>query len=310
MAHSILTITMNPSIDKNYIVEQLVADHKLRCPNPGIDAGGGGINVAKGLQRLGLSAKALALTGGRNGDQLRELVESEGIDILEIPVEGETRESIMITEKSSRKQFRIVLDGPVIKKEIGEEVLETIRTMNPFPTMIVASGSLPIGIDDDFYARIGRLAKERNARYIVDTAGQPLIHAVKEGVYLVKPNLKELSKLAGMESLELDDVDEAAMELIKRGNCEVVVVSLGPSGAMLVTAAGHRHIPAPTVEKKSTVGAGDSMVAGMVWAICEGRSMDEMAMMGVACGTGATMNEGTRLFRKEDVDRLYRWISR
>jgi len=310
MIHNILTITLNPSIDKNYIVEQLVADHKLRCPNPGIDAGGGGINVAKGLQRLGLSAKALALTGGRNGEQFRELVESEGIDILEIPINGETRESIMITEKSSKKQFRIVLDGPVIKKEIGEEALETIRTMNPFPSMIVASGSLPIGIDEDFYARIGKLAREKNAKYIVDTAGQPLIHAVKQGVYLVKPNLKELSKLAGLESLELDDVDEAAMELIKRGECEVVVVSLGPAGAMLVTAGGYRHIPAPTVEKKSTVGAGDSMVAGMVWAICEGKSMDEMAMMGVACGTAATMNEGTRLFRKEDVDRLYRWISR
>jgi 6-phosphofructokinase 2 len=237
-------------------------------------------------------------------------VHHEKIDLLEIPVEGETRESIMITEKFSRKQFRIVVDGPVIKQETADHVLEVIKGLHPFPSVIVASGSLPIGIDEDFYARIGKLARERKAKYIVDTAGQPLIHAVREGVFLVKPNLKELSKLAGLESLELDDVDEAAMELIRKGNCEVVVVSLGPSGAMLVTAAGYRHIPAPTVERKSTVGAGDSMVAGMVWAICENKTMEEMAMMGVACGTGATMNEGTRLFRKDDVDRLYRWISR
>jgi 6-phosphofructokinase 2 len=310
MNHNILTITLNPSIDKNFVVEQLVADHKLRCPNPGVDAGGGGINVSKGLQRLGLTAKTLTLTGGRNGAYFRELARNENIDLLEIPVEGETRESVMITEKFSKKQFRIVVDGPVIKQETADHVLEVIKGLNPFPSVIVASGSLPVGIDDDFYARIGKLARERKAKYIVDTAGQPLIHAVKEGVFLVKPNLKELSKLAGLESLELDDVDEAAMELIRKGNCEVVVVSLGPSGAMLVTAAGYRHIPAPTVERKSTVGAGDSMVAGMVWAICEGKTMEEMAMMGVACGTGATMNEGTRLFRKDDVDRLYRWISR
>ena len=137
-----------------------------------------------------------------------------------------------------------------------------------------------------------------------------MLLAVEEGVYLVKPNLRELSILAGVESLALDDVDEAAMILIQKGKCEVVIVSMGPAGAMLVTAKGYRHIPAPTVERKSTVGAGDSMVAGMVWAIQEGKSLDEMAMMGVACGTAATMNEGTRLFRKEDAEKLYRWISK
>ncbi len=310
MKNQILTITLNPTVDKNFTVEHLVPDHKLRCANPGVDAGGGGINVSKGLKRLGGSSLALTLTGGRNGEHFRDIVMKEGIDLLEIPVEGETRESIMISEKVSKKQYRIVLDGPVIKPETAEEVLARIRQLDPFPSIIIASGSLPLGIEEDYYARIGKLARDKGSKYIVDTAGKPLINALKEGVYLVKPNLRELSILAGVERLELEDVDEAAMELIKRGTCEVVVVSLGPSGAMVVTSSGYRHIPAPTVERKSTVGAGDSMVAGMVWSFCEGRSIDEMAMMGVACGTAATMNEGTQLFRKEDVDRLYRWISR
>ena len=306
--HSILTITLSPTIDKNFSVDHFVPDHKLRCPNPQVDAGGGGINVSKGIIRLGGVSLALALTGGRNGDQFRDLALKEGLELIEVPIEGETRESIMISEKVSKKQYRLVVDGPVLKPEVAETVLDKIRNLNP--SIIVASGSLPIGISEDFYARIGKLAKEKNARYIVDTSGKPLLNAIEEGVYLVKPNLKELCMLAGVESLALDDVDEAAMLLIQKGRCEVVMVSMGPSGAMLVTTKGYRHIPAPTVERKSTVGAGDSMVAGMVWAICEGKSLEEMAMMGVACGTAATMNEGTQLFRKGDVEKLYRWISR
>jgi 6-phosphofructokinase 2 len=308
--NGVLTITLNPALDKNYAVEHLVADHKLRCPDPRVDAGGGGINVSRGIKRLGGNSTAITLTGGRNGELFRELLSREDISLINIPLEGETRESIVISETSTRQQYRIVLDGPVVTSEIAEEILNTIASMQPFPAVIVASGSLPEGVNEDFYSRIGKIARQNGSRYIVDSSGQPFLNAVETGVYLVKPNLKELSSLAKVDSLALEDVDEAAMELIKKGKCEVVMVSLGASGAMLVTAKGYRHIVAPVVEKKSTVGAGDSMVAGMVWSMQEGKSLDEMAMMGVACGTAATMNEGTQLFRKEEVERLYRWIKR
>jgi 6-phosphofructokinase 2 len=310
MHHEVLTITLNPAVDKNYTIEHLVPEHKMRCPNPRIDAGGGGINVSKGIRRLGGKSTALTLTGGRNGELLKELLRDEGVDILDIPVTGETREGIVISEVSSRHQYRIVVDGPEIEANVAEFILEKIRQVSPRPSIIVASGSLPKGINEDYYARIGKLAREMGAKYIVDSSGKPLQYAVDEGVYLVKPNLKELSAMAGIETLELDDVDEAAMELIKKGRCEVVMVSLGASGAMLVTAKGYRQVYAPTVERRSTVGAGDSLVAGMVWSIVEGRSLEEMAMMGVACGTAATMNPGTQLFKKEDVEKLYKWISR
>jgi 6-phosphofructokinase 2 len=308
MNHDVLTITLNPAVDKNYTVENLVPDNKLRCRNPRIDAGGGGINVSKGILRLGGHSLALTLTGGRNGELLRDLISNEGIDLLEIPISEETRESIVISEASTRHQYRIVVDGPQIEAKVADEILEKIRQMYPRPSIIVASGSLPVGISEDYYARIGKLAKEKGAKYIVDSSGKSLQYAVEEGVYLVKPNLKELSALSGIDSLELDDVDEAAMELIKRGKCEVVMVSLGAAGAMLVTAGRYKHIPSPTVDRKSTVG--DSMVAGMVWAIRDGRSLEEMAMMGVACGTAATMNPGTQLFTKEDAMKLYKWIAR
>jgi 6-phosphofructokinase 2 len=129
-------------------------------------------------------------------------------------------------------------------------------------------------------------------------------------VFLLKPNLNELSRLAGVEELQLTDVDDAAMDIITKGNCEIVLVSLGSAGAMLVTRDGYKNIPAPTVKRRSTVGAGDSVVAGMVWALQQDLSIDDVAAWGVACGTAATMNEGTQLFRKEDAQKLYEWIVR
>jgi 6-phosphofructokinase 2 len=304
----IITITLNPAIDKNYSVERLAPEHKLRCPNPRIDPGGGGINVAKALKELGTDSLAVFFAGGRNGDFLQDLLKDLSLNIYPIKIKGETRESVVIVDQASGKEYRIVVEGPEIGLDSLDEVLQQIKTRKP--SYVVASGSIPKGLPPDAFARIAKVAKEAGARFIADTSGEPLKHAVEEGVFLLKPNLKELSSLAGVESLQLNDVDDAAMELIHKGKCEVVVVSLSSSGAMLVTADGYHQVPAPTVERKSTVGAGDSMVAGMVWSLLQGKSYLEMAMMGVACGTAATMSPGTQLFRKADAEKLLQWIER
>jgi len=308
--HSILTITLNPAVDKNYTLDRLLPEHKLRVPNPQIDAGGGGINVSKGINRLGGKSTILTLTGGRNGELLKELIKKEDIEMLTIDLKEETRESIVISEQSTNQQYRIVVDGPTISTQTTELLLETIAAMKPFPSIIVASGSLPKGIQDDFYGRIGKIIEPKGTKYIVDTSGNALLQAVEQGVYLVKPNLLELSRLSGTEQLELDDVDEAAMELIKKGKCAIVVVSLGAAGAMLVTKNECEHIMAPNVKRKSTVGAGDSMVAGMVWGMQQGYTNKQMIRIGIACGSAATLNEGTQLFTKEAAERLYKWLSR
>ena len=177
------------------------------------------------------------------------------------------------------------------------------------PSIIAASGSLPPGVPDNFYARLAVMSKQKGIKLIVDTSGAPLQLAAQEGVYLLKPNLSELCSLVGKDYLQLKEVDEAAKQVIEKGHCEVVVVSMGPSGAMLVTKDLHENIPAPTVKKLSTVGAGDSMVGGIAWMIEQGKSLSEMVRFGVACGTAATMNAGTQLFKKEDVLKLYEWIN-
>jgi 6-phosphofructokinase 2 len=306
----VLTITLNPSIDKNFFVDRLVPDNKLRCPNPQVDPGGGGINVAKGMKRLGGDVTAFVLAGGRNGEYLKELLVTADVPFVMMDSEVETRESIVISEHTSNRQYRIVVDGPVITESISNAILNKLASLDPFPEYVVASGSLPLGIPENYYALIARIVREKGARFILDTNGTPLKLALKEGVYLVKPNLGELSKISGTDQLALDDVDEAAQALIAQGICEVVVVSMGAAGAMLVTKDMYKIFPAPAVPRKSTVGAGDSMVAGMVWALQQGKSLEEMTIMGVACGTAATMNAGTKLFLKDDVLRLYDWISR
>ncbi len=306
MTFDIVTITLNPAVDKNFYVERLVPDHKLRTANPDIDAGGGGINVSKGIKRLGGNSLAVFPAGGSNGKRIIKLLGDEGIECSPIAIEQETRESLMITESTTNKQFRIVAEGPTLSNKEVEQVLDVIKKISP--KYIVASGSLGKGLEEDVYARFAKLAKETNSRFILDTSGDALKEAANEGVFLVKPNLNELSKLAGVEELELDLVDEAAMEVIEKGNCEIILVSMGASGAILVTKKGYKRIPAPTIKRKSTVGAGDSVVAGMIWALQNGDSIEEAAYWGVACGTAATMNEGTQLFRKEDASKLYNWI--
>jgi 6-phosphofructokinase 2 len=305
---SLLTITLNPALDKNFFVDRLVPDHKLRCGEARVDPGGGGINVARGVRRLGGQVTAMVLAGGRNGQHLVDLLQEQDVPTKVIEIDAETRENVTISETASDKQYRLVLDGPTVTPEVQEQILRDLRAIDPFPGVVVASGSLPPGVPEDFYARIGAIVSEKKSKYILDTSGKALSSALDGHLYLLKPNLRELSQLSGREELALDEVDDASMEILRRGKVDVVVVSLGPGGAMVVHKDGYRHIPAPTVPRRSTVGAGDSMVAGMVYALQQGMSPEEMAMMGVACGTAATMNEGTRLFEKADAERLFDWI--
>lgn len=304
----IMTITMNPAIDKSTTLEKLIPDKKLRCSALVKEAGGGGVNVGKAIHRLGGDCLVVFTAGGTNGKLLEELLLKEGIRGIGIPVAAETRENFMITEQTDHMQYRFVLPGDALSLEEVESCLDTIKMMEVMPSIIIASGSLPPGVPEDFFARLARLSKTIGAKFIVDTSGIPLQMAVKEGVYLLKPNLSELSSLAGKAYLQLDEVEAAARKIIAEGHCEVLVVSMGPAGALLITQDQYVSIPAPIVKRKSTVGAGDGMVGGMAWMMEQGGSLLEMVRFGVACGTAATMNPGTQLFHKEDALELYKWL--
>lgn len=302
----IVTLTLNPALDKSMEVERLVPEAKLRSTAVRLDAGGGGINVSKGINRLGGTSTAVFPAGGHNGARLRELLSQAGIATDVVEIVNETRESYAVRETSTNHQYRFTPPGAALGLAEAEACLKRVADLRP--EWLVASGSLPPGLPETYYERIAQLAKEIGAKFILDTSGAALKAAADEGLYLLKPNLAELSALSGVSKLEMNQVDDAALAIINKGMCEVVVVSLGARGALLATAAGFEHIPAPTVEKRTTVGAGDSMVAGMVWALSQQKTLREMAQWGVACGTAATMGAGTELFHAEDVTRLLQWI--
>ncbi|MBI1344261.1 MAG: hexose kinase [Terrimonas sp.] len=300
----ILTITLNPAIDKSTSIAALIPEKKIRCSVPKFEPGGGGINMARAIKKLGGHAKALFMAGGYTGFYLTDLLNAKGIESEICPIANPTRENLVVADLGTGQQYRFVMPGPSIAGVEWEDLLTRIEHSGS-PRFIVASGSIPENIPTDIFARIGAIAKKKKAKYVVDTSGEALQYAVKEGVYLLKPNLGELSSLAGKATIQLEQVYETAQSVILQGGCEVMVVSMGAAGAMLVTKNSQKQLAPPLVKIKSTVGAGDSMLAGILLCLEKNLSLEHSLRYGIACGTAATMNPGTGLCKKEDADRLY-----
>lgn len=299
----ILTITINPAIDKSTSVDKLIPEKKLRADNMTVEPGGGGINVSKALQELGEESVTVFFSGGLTGQKLESLLRDRSIDFRCIRIKGETRENITVLERESNHQYRFVLPGPTLEQTELQQLLDVIEILKP--SIVVVSGSLAPGMDDEFIAKIAAVSKQLNAKTIADTSGKPLQAALDEGLYLIKPNINELASLVNKEKLDPSEVKDAALEVLSQSNCEMIAVSMGADGAMLITKNDHVQVKAPEAEKKSTVGAGDSMVAGMSYMIKRNASLREILAFGVACGTAATMNEGSKLFKKNDVMQLF-----
>jgi 6-phosphofructokinase 2 len=304
----ILTVTLNPALDKSTVVQKLFPEKKMRCENMQVEAGGGGINISKAIKELNGECTALFPSGGMNGKAIEELLSAKDIQLKVIPIKGETRENFVATDISTNAQYRFVFPGPALSAGELEACLQAIEKFQPVPQIIIFSGSLPPGTPDEIVAKLASVSKQMGAKFITDTSGNTLKQAANEGVYLLKPNLSELCFLVGKEYLELSEVEDAAKSIIDKGSSEVIVVSMGPSGALLLTKNISRRVPAPIVKKTSTVGAGDSMVAGMALMLSQGRPLVEVVQFGVACGSAATMNAGSELCKKEDVLRLFEWI--
>ncbi len=299
----IVTLTVNPSLDKSTSFSGLVPEQKIRCETPRYDAGGGGINVSKAIARLGGESLCVFTSGGSIGLMLEQHIKQEGIVAKVIATQNLTRENFIAQDTNTNAQYRFGFSGSEITAIEKENIIKTIQELKP--KFLVVSGSLNEGLPTDFYKHIINLAKASGSKVIIDTSGEALQKALEAGVYLVKPNVGELAKLIGVAKLEMEEVEAAAKKLIEKGSAEIVVVSLGSQGAVLVTPYLTEFIPAPHVVKKSTVGAGDSMVGAMVWALLQNKSLKEVVQWGVACGSAATMNEGTQLFKNEDAKQLF-----
>lgn len=301
-------MTINPAIDKSAAVDKMMPEKKLRCSAPLIEAGGGGINVSKAIRELEGETLAVFPAGGANGALLQQLLACSEIPYKAVAVAGETRENMTVTDLSVNAQYRFIMPGGALSVAETNACLNEVATFQPAPQIIVASGSLPPGAPENFFARLARISKDKGARLIVDTSGEPLQNAAREGVYLLKPNLSELCSLVDRDYLQLDEVVSAARQVIGMGYCEILVASMGPAGALLISNDLELRVPAPIVKKLTTVGAGDSMVAGIAYMLEQQRPLSEVIRFGVACGTAATMSRGTGLFKKNDALKLYDWL--
>jgi 6-phosphofructokinase 2 len=300
----IVTITINPAVDIFVSTAKIEPTRKMRTSAPKRDPGGGGINVARVAFRLGAKVTAVYPASGAIGRLLTRLLEREGIDSIVTPSHAETRENFTAYEDDSGEQFRFVLPGSPLHRAEWEAVLYELENIETKPKFVVASGSIPPGVPTDFFAKIAAMAKKSGARALVDTSGAALKAAIDEGVYLVKPNLNELSDLCG-RVLDTDAARVAACrDMIKAGGTEAVALTLGSDGALLVTREAVWRAQPIAIEAVSTVGAGDSFLGGIVAALAEGKPLNEAFRVAVAAGFAAVMRPGTELCHKEDVERL------
>ena len=303
-SNTIITLTINPSLDKSTHFAKLVAEQKIRCEKPRYDAGGGGINVSKAIAKLGGSTTCVFTSGGSSGAMLEDLMEKEKLESIVIKTKNWTRENFIAFDTSTQSQYRFGFPGNELYDDETAKIIEVVSNLEA--SYLVISGSLNEGLPTNFYQKIAETAKASRIKVIVDTPGEALKKVLETGVFMIKPNIGELAKLIGIERLELLDVEKGAKNLVDKGAAEIVVVSLGAEGAILVSKDTTEFVPAPKVAKKSTVGAGDSMVGGMVWALSQNKSLKEVIQIGVCCGTAATMNEGTQLFKVKDVEKLFK----
>ena len=300
----IATLTFSPSLDSATTTPRIYPEGKLRCSAPRFEPGGGGINVARAIRRLGGNSLAIYPAGGATGEHLTGLLQAEGVEVDVESTADWTRQNLHVLAEQSNEQFRFVMPGAVLTPQELHGLRMKVAALPP-ETILVISGSLPPGMDVVDLLEVIRFAREKGLRCVVDTSGPALAAAVKEGgLLLIKPNLAELSELTGLTLEEPEAIVVSAQGLIAQGASHYVVVSLGPQGAMAVSSKMSVHITPPPVKKLSTVGAGDSMVGAMCLKLAAGASLGEVVRFGVAAGTAATLRHGTQLCDPQETARL------
>lgn len=299
----IVTLTLNPTIDGSASAEAIRPLRKIRTTDERYKAGGGGINVAQVIHELGGRAHAIYLVGGPTGKILDELLASAGISAQPITIAGTTRIAHTVLERVSGMEYRFVPEGPKISGDEWKTCLNALACLDF--DYVVVSGSLPCGLSDDAFHGVIEIAARKGARVVLDTSGPALRATLDQGVFLVKPSLGELESLIGQKLPDPNAQKKAARELIKAGNAEIVAVTCGREGAVIVSKDAAWRVVAPPVLAQTAVGAGDSFAAAVTLAFGQGRSLEHALVFGVAAGTAAVISPGAELCRSEDVKRLY-----
>lgn len=304
----ILTITPNPTYDFAVDAPKVEPNRKLRCVNPESHPGGGGLNVARAATRLGADTLAIFTTGGLYGAALKGLVAEEGVPMHAIHVSSETRLAFHVRDAANGDEYRFNLPGSALSASERQALLDVVAEETREGDFVVGSGSLPPMQDAEaqatFWADAARISKSKGARFILDSING-LEAALKEGIFLLRHNEHEYQSLSGRPLNWPDEIAAFAQKLVAKGAAERVVITHGGDGSVMAAKESVAFAPVFPVRAHSAVGAGDSFVAGLCFALMRGWKDADALRYASACAAATRLSSGTSLFKKEDVERLY-----
>lgn len=301
---SIVTLTMNPALDITTHADTVRPTNKIRCKDVRYDPGGGGINVAQIAHNLGASVRAVYPAGGATGDLFTGLLAGRGVSFRRVDIADSTRESFTVNEVGTDLQYRFVLPGPRLTFAEQQSCLAELRAAAASAELVVASGSLPPGVPENFYQQVATICEDLGVRLVLDTSGSGLRH-VTSGVFLLKSSERELREFVGRELATESEQLAAAHDIIDSGRAQVVVVSLGSEGALLTTSEESQRFSAIPIRAVSGVGAGDASVAAITVGLSRGWSLAESVRFGIAAGAAMLLTPGTAPCSRADAERLF-----
>jgi 6-phosphofructokinase 2 len=309
MAPRVVTLTLNPAIDMASTVPVAWPTHKVRTFDEHVDPGGGGVNVARVIHALGgdtlapdVETLALVLAGGVIGHFLDEMLEYAGVPHRCLPIKGRTRVTTTVHEQATGLEFRFVPEGPEVKEPEWRGMLAALEQTEA--AWVVASGSLPRGVPEDFYAQAACIAARRGQSFVLDSSGAPLKAALGPAITLLKASRNELEHLVGRALADPHVQEDEAMALVCRGKAGMVALTLGAEGALLATATGVYRMAALPGPVRGAVGAGDAFLGAMTFALASCKTPEQALAWGIAAARVAVSGVGTARVTREQVEAL------
>lgn len=299
----IYTLTLNPALDRELTVPAIAFDSVLRATKSQVDFGGKGFNVSRLLKGMGVPSTAVGFLGGKAGETLQDGLRALDVGVDFVWIAGETRTNISIVPQAGGRYIKVNEKGPVVPAEKQQELLEKIALLAAEGDWWVLAGSLPPGVPEAFYAQVIAALSSRGAKCLLDTTGEPLRLGCLEKPFLIKPNAEEAGAVTGLPAETPGQIARAASALREMG-AQNVVISMGKAGALLHTAQGSWLTHSPSIVEKNPIGAGDSMVGGLVWALTRGLPLIDALGWGVACGAATASLSGTEVGSPELIEAL------
>lgn len=302
MTTPVSTLTLNPAIDVTYEISQLVTEDEIPSKEANISAGGNGINIARGLKRLDKECHACCVFAGETGNLIRDLLLAEEVHPVSIQVSGRNRVNCTIQQRRPPEEYKVAGIGPEISAESLDEIISIFLKLAGTGYGVL-SGSILEGAPEDLYTDLAIKLKAQGARAIVDTKDAMLRETVDTHPFLIKPNKYELEVMSGRALNTLEAIADEARKVQQRG-IDNVCVTMASEGALLVDANDSYYASAPKVRVRCSVGAGDTMIAGLISAFSDKKPVEEVLRLGLACASGSVAEDGTRLFEPDGLEGL------